>query len=222
MCGKYFFPPQNDGFRARAVRQWRRIQRRATDEITLDPNAVTSAPAVRRPARAAGALHTAYLAGYPDGTIRPEAPVTRAQLAVILFRLAEHVPEQTDAEMPDVPPEHWAHGAAALACRTEVMNLQPDGLFHPEQTVTGPELACALNRLTTHEAAAAVWPSLKAGWETAEISFAAGNGWVMGFDGETFDADAPLSPRAACADPQRAAGPDARLARRSPARDADF
>ena len=23
------------------------------------------------PARAAGALHTAYLAGYPDGTIRP-------------------------------------------------------------------------------------------------------------------------------------------------------
>ena len=112
---------------------------------------------------------------------------------MILFRLAEHVPEQADAEMPDVPPEHWAHGAAALACRTEVMNLQPDGLFHPEQTVTGPELACALNRLTTHEAAAAVWPSLKAGWETAEISFAAGNGWVMGFDGETFDADAPLS-----------------------------
>ena len=66
------------------------------------------------PARAAGVLHTAYLAGYPDGTIRPEAPVTRAQLAVILFRLAEHVPEQADADMPDVPPEHWAHGAAAL------------------------------------------------------------------------------------------------------------
>ena len=102
------------------------------------------------PARAAGVLHTAYLAGYPDGTIRPEAPVTRAQLAVILFRLAEHVPEQADADMPDVPSEHWAHGAAALVCRTEVMNLQPDGLFHPEQTVTGPELACALNRLTTH------------------------------------------------------------------------
>ena len=55
------------------------------------------------PARAAGVLHTAYLAGYPDGTIRPEAPVTRAQLAVILFRLAEHVPEQADADMPDVP-----------------------------------------------------------------------------------------------------------------------
>ena len=55
------------------------------------------------PARAAGALHTAYLAGYPDGTIRPEAPVTRAQLAVILFRLAEHVPEQADAETY----KHW-------------------------------------------------------------------------------------------------------------------
>ena len=43
------------------------------------------------PVRAAGTLHTAYLAGYPDGTIRPEAAVTRAQLAVVLLRLAEAV-----------------------------------------------------------------------------------------------------------------------------------
>lgn len=144
------------------------------------------------PVRAAGTLHIAYLAGYPDGTIRPEAAVTRAQLAVILARLAEAVPEQADAALPDVPPEHWAHGAAVLACRLEVMGLQPDGLFHPEAGVTGPELAWTLARIAENEAAGAVWPALKAGWEAEEISFAAGNGWVMGFDGETFDADRPL------------------------------
>lgn len=144
------------------------------------------------PVEAAGALHAAYLAGYPDGTIRAEAALTRAQLAVVLLRLAEVVPEQADTALPDMPPEHWAHGAAVLVCEMEVMNLQPDGLFHPEEAVTGPELACTLNRLSMHEEAAAVWPSLKAGWEAEEISFAAGNGWVMGFDGETFDADRPL------------------------------
>ena len=144
------------------------------------------------PVEAAGALHAAYLAGYPDGTIRAEAALTRAQLAVVLLRLAEAVPEQADTALPDMPPEHWAHGAAVLVCEMEVMNLQPDGLFHPEEAVTGPELACTLNRLSMHEEAAAVWPSLKAGWEAEEISFAAGNGWVMGFDGETFDADRPL------------------------------
>ena len=33
--------------------------------------------------------HRAYLYGYPDGTIRPEAEVSRAAFACILLRLAE-------------------------------------------------------------------------------------------------------------------------------------
>ena len=171
------------------------------------------------PARAAGVLHTAYLAGYPDGTIRPEAPVTRAQLAVILFRLAEHVPEQADAEMPDVPPEHWAHGAAALVCRTEVMNLQPDGLFHPEQAVTGPELACALNHARGGGCRLAVAQG-RVGNRGDQLRGRKRLG--HGLRRRDVRCRRAALPRAACADPQRAAGPDARLARRSPARDADF
>ena len=41
------------------------------------------------PARAAEQTHRAYLCGYPDGSIQPGAPVTRAQLACALVRLAE-------------------------------------------------------------------------------------------------------------------------------------
>ena len=145
------------------------------------------------PARAAGTLHPAYLTGFPDGTIRPDAPVTRAQLAVVLARLAEPVPETAEADLPDVPSGHWAYAAAALACETELMNTAPDGLFHPDEPVTGPELAWTLARLSRNEAAAAVWPSLKAGWETQELSFAAGNGWIMGLEDGTFAPDAPLS-----------------------------
>ena len=55
------------------------------------------------PARAAGALHTAYLAGYPDGTIRPEAPVTRAQLAQILNALLGRTPASLDALQLGMP-----------------------------------------------------------------------------------------------------------------------
>ena len=145
------------------------------------------------PVRAAGTLHAAYLAGFPDGTIRPEAPVTRAQLAVILVRLAEAIPEQAAAELPDVQLGHWAYGAAALVCRMGLMDTRQDGRFDPDGPVTGPELARTLTRLAGDEAAGAVWPSLRAGWEAQEISFAAGSGWVMGFDGERFDADRALS-----------------------------
>ena len=145
------------------------------------------------PVRAAEELHCAYLAGFPDGSVRPEAPVTRAQLAVIFSRLADMVQEPAEACTADVSAEHWACAAVSLVCRTELMAPEADGLFHPDAPVTGPELAWTLARLCENEAAAAVWPELSQGWAAQEISFAAGAGWVMGFDGQTFDADAPLS-----------------------------
>ena len=48
--------------------------------------------------------HRAYLYGYPDGTIRPEAEVSRAALACILLRLAENeLPEGARVRFWDVP-----------------------------------------------------------------------------------------------------------------------
>ena len=37
-------------------------------------------------------FHAAYLQGFPDGSIRPDAAVTRAELAEILYRMMQ--PEQ--------------------------------------------------------------------------------------------------------------------------------
>ena len=39
-------------------------------------------------------FHPAYLSGFPDGTIRPEAALTREQLAQALYRL---IPEDRRA-----------------------------------------------------------------------------------------------------------------------------
>ena len=52
-------------------------------------------------------FHPAYLGGFPDGTIRPEAALTREQLAQALYRL---IPEDRRAGLDaptcfcDVPP----------------------------------------------------------------------------------------------------------------------
>ena len=40
-------------------------------------------------AAASEASHLAYLTGFPDGTVRPEAPLTREQLAQALWRLLQ-------------------------------------------------------------------------------------------------------------------------------------
>ena len=43
--------------------------------------------ALRVPCFAQEAFHGAYLQGFPDGSIRPEKQVTRAELAEILYRM---------------------------------------------------------------------------------------------------------------------------------------
>ena len=54
------------------------------------------------PIRAAEQTHRAYLCGYPDGTIRPNARITRAQLACALVRLAEEpLPERLNGNSSD-------------------------------------------------------------------------------------------------------------------------
>ena len=77
--------------------------------------------------RAAEAFHGAYLTGFPDGSIRPGAALTRAQLAVIFQRLADKPDAEAPSSCPDVPAEHWAADAVGLVCSAELMNPEPDG-----------------------------------------------------------------------------------------------
>ncbi|GEM_PF-6569854 len=59
---------------------------------------------------AVAAAHGA-MSGYPDGTFRPDQPVTRAEIAVMMNRL---ISRPADSGLPmtwsDVPPSHWAYG----------------------------------------------------------------------------------------------------------------
>ena len=62
-----------------------------------------------------GEDHFAYVQGYADGTVRPNTPVTRAQVATILFRLLdESVRKEYLTEnntFTDVASNYWANTA---------------------------------------------------------------------------------------------------------------
>ena len=145
---------------------------------------------------AADELHAAYLTGFPDGTIRPEATLTREQLAQALWRLTE---EERRAALTaptcfsDVPPSRWSYEAVTAMVNLGVLYGTGDGAFEPESGVSGPELAAALMRIAASEDAAAALPGLADGWSGQELSFAAGSGWVTGFDGKCFRPDRALT-----------------------------
>jgi pimeloyl-ACP methyl ester carboxylesterase len=79
-----------------------------------------------------------YLLGYPDGTARPDAAVTRAECAVALNRLLP-LPE-TRNRLPDraeVP--LWAAGSVQAVLAAEIMTAGETG-FRPADALTADEL----------------------------------------------------------------------------------
>ena len=90
------------------------------------------------------------LSGYADGTFRPDEPVTRAQLAVLLHRCQFAVPVELygDAEgFSDVPEEYWAADHINSAGVLGWMQGDAGGLFHPEEPVTLAQAVTAINRM---------------------------------------------------------------------------
>lgn len=88
--------------------------------------------------------------GFPDGTFRPNDPMTRAEFATQLSRLFGQMPQAQmpqDAptvRYPDVAPDHWAidhiHNAVAMGFLTGYS----DQTFAPEDKITRIQVLLAL------------------------------------------------------------------------------
>lgn len=87
------------------------------------------------------------LRGYPDGTFRPDRPVSRTELAVILDRylgLTGHVPLPPYRDAAAIP--SWARGSVARVAQAGVMKGMGDR-FAPDRQATRAEAATVLYRL---------------------------------------------------------------------------
>ncbi|WP_136479686.1 S-layer homology domain-containing protein [Acetivibrio thermocellus] len=83
-----------------------------------------------------------YISGYPDGTFRPNALITREEAAVILCRLTNRAPssntdsiEFTDSD--SISP--WALGYVKRLVFSYIIKGYPDNTFRPKNPVTRAE-----------------------------------------------------------------------------------
>ena len=83
--------------------------------------------------------------GYPDGTYRPENPVTRAEMAVFLLNGMGITPPTLDGSHPfsDIT-GHWAEGYIEELYDQGITGGYPDGTYRPENLVTRAEMAVFL------------------------------------------------------------------------------
>ena len=90
------------------------------------------------------------LAGYADGTFRPDEPISRAAFAVLLHRCQFAVPVGQYGEefvFADVPADYWAEKYIYSAKVLGWLRGSADGLFHPERQITRAESVTAINRM---------------------------------------------------------------------------
>ncbi len=93
-----------------------------------------------------------FLRGYGDGTFRPDQPLSRAEAAALVFRLAPPPPAgYLGPSLPDVPADNWAYADASAAVDAGFLPTGSDGLFDPSSPITREDFAQALSFATTLE-----------------------------------------------------------------------
>lgn len=83
--------------------------------------------------------------GYPDGTFRPNDPITRAEFAAIAARFDEHKAAKL-ASFTDIY-GHWAISEISLAYENGWIKGYNDGTFRPNRNITRAEAMALINRV---------------------------------------------------------------------------
>lgn len=86
------------------------------------------------------------ITGYPDGTFRPNAPITRAEFAAIVARFSDQSAKYLGT-FSDVSYTHWASGSIALAAKFGWVTGYEDNTFKPDQSITRAEAMTITNRI---------------------------------------------------------------------------
>lgn len=150
------------------------------------------------PAILNGDDHFAYIQGYNDGTVRPNTPVTRAQVATILFRLLdEDVRDKYLTEtntFTDVAADYWANTAISTMANLGVFKGRTADRFDPNAPITRGEFAAVCARFDDSSVQSSnAFSDIDGYWAKQEILRAAALGWVQGYQDGTFRPTASIT-----------------------------
>ncbi|HEY9695158.1 MAG TPA: S-layer homology domain-containing protein [Oculatellaceae cyanobacterium] len=84
------------------------------------------------------------IVGFPDGTFRPDAPVTRAQFAAMINKAFNRAPIRQAANFVDVPANYWGYDAIQKAYTTGFLAGYPNNQFAPNQNIPRAQVLVSL------------------------------------------------------------------------------
>ena len=86
------------------------------------------------------------MSGYPDGTFRPDEPITRAEFATVALAFA-YEPDNARCSYLDVSTSAWYYTYVAQATTYGWIGGYPDGTFRPNNSITRVEVCVIVNNM---------------------------------------------------------------------------
>lgn len=149
--------------------------------------------------------HVAYIIGYEDGTVRPGANITRAEVATIFFRLLTDETRESywsqSSGFTDVASEAWYNNAVSTLTRAGILDGYEDGSFRPNASITRAEFTKIAVSFFKHVGGASSNPFNDvpdSAWYAEFVKAAAELGLIDGYEDGTFRPNAPITRAEAC------------------------
>ena len=145
-----------------------------------------------------GEDHFAYVLGYPDGTVRPDENITRAEVTSIFFRLLkDEVREEnltSDNIFNDVNEEDWYNTAVSTMASLGIVKGRTTDEFVPNANITRAEFAAICARFDASEYSIVdKFTDIISHWAEDEIHETAAYGWIKGYEDGTFRPDKAIT-----------------------------
>lgn len=95
------------------------------------------------------AMESGILQGYPDGTVRPDQPLTRGEAAYLIDQVIYpgESPKTSVSPFKDVPASSWYAAAVHRLKSKELVQGRSGSSFAPDQPMTRAEMAALLSTL---------------------------------------------------------------------------
>lgn len=142
--------------------------------------------------------HFAYVVGYSDSTVRPNANISRAEVATIFFRLLKSDIRDgnltADNDFSDVSDGQWHNKAISTMAKLGIVKGRRADRFDPDASITRAEFAAICARFNTKPVEnSGSFSDISGHWAENEIERAAAFGWISGYPDGTFHPDARIT-----------------------------
>ena len=138
--------------------------------------------------------HFAHIVGYEDGLVRPNADITRAEVAAIFFRLLKDDVRDdnltANSVFTDVAFGKWYNKSISTMAKIGIVKGRTANAFAPNAPITRAEFAAICSRFDrSNVEIKSDFNDISGHWAEKEIRRAASLGWIKGYADGSFKPD---------------------------------